>query len=115
MNGAIANGVTVTGCPGCTDSINIKNFGADSTHVIVDVMGFFGPGVSELRRGHEARWIGDRGRCERYWCDRHRRGVSSRNVAGRRRPRARAASSGKCFDWCVRSGKRDHVGLPGVE
>jgi hypothetical protein len=43
MNGAIANGVTITGCPGCADSINIKNFGTDSTHVIVDVMGFFGP------------------------------------------------------------------------
>jgi hypothetical protein len=43
MNGAIANGVTITGCPGCTDSIDIKNFGVDSTHVIIDVMGFFGP------------------------------------------------------------------------
>jgi hypothetical protein len=43
MNGAIANGVTVTGCPNCADSINIKNFGADSTQVIIDVMGFFGP------------------------------------------------------------------------
>jgi hypothetical protein len=44
MNGAIANGVTVTGCPNCTDSINIKNFSTvDSTDVIIDVMGFFGP------------------------------------------------------------------------
>jgi hypothetical protein len=43
MNGAIANGVTITGCSGCADSINIKNFGTDSTHVIIDVMGFFGP------------------------------------------------------------------------
>jgi hypothetical protein len=43
MNGAIANGVTITGCPGCADSITIKNFGTDSTHLIIDVMGFFGP------------------------------------------------------------------------
>ena len=43
MNGAIANGVTLTGCPGCADSITVKNFGVDSTHVIIDVMGFFGP------------------------------------------------------------------------
>jgi hypothetical protein len=47
MNGAIANGVTVTGCPNCLDSINIKNFGlADSTDVIIDVMGFFGPATA---------------------------------------------------------------------
>jgi hypothetical protein len=45
LNGAIANGLVVTGCPGCTDSINIKNFGADSTQVIVDVMGFFEDGT----------------------------------------------------------------------
>jgi hypothetical protein len=44
MNGAIANGVTVTGCPMCADSISIKNFSTvDSTDVIIDVMGFFGP------------------------------------------------------------------------
>jgi hypothetical protein len=44
MNGAIANGVTVTGCPNCADSIDIKNFSTvDSTDVIIDVMGFFGP------------------------------------------------------------------------
>jgi hypothetical protein len=44
MNGAIANGVTITGCPNCADSINIKNFSTtESTHVIIDVMGFFGP------------------------------------------------------------------------
>jgi hypothetical protein len=43
MNGAIANGVTITGCPNCADSITIKNFGTDSTDVIIDVMGFFTP------------------------------------------------------------------------
>jgi len=44
LNGAIANGIIATGCPGCADSINIKNFGADPTHVIIDVMGFFEDG-----------------------------------------------------------------------
>jgi hypothetical protein len=41
MNGAIANGIVITGCPGCADSIHIKNFGTDSTHLIIDVMGYF--------------------------------------------------------------------------
>jgi hypothetical protein len=45
LNGAIANGLVVTGCPGCADSIHIKNFGTDSTHVIIDVMGFFEDGT----------------------------------------------------------------------
>jgi hypothetical protein len=45
LNGAIANGIIATGCPGCADSISIKNFGADPTHVIVDVMGFFEDGT----------------------------------------------------------------------
>jgi hypothetical protein len=41
LNGAIANGIIATGCPGCADSIFIKNFGTDPTHVIIDVMGYF--------------------------------------------------------------------------
>jgi hypothetical protein len=41
LNGAIANGIIAIGCPGCADSISIKNFGADPTHVIIDVMGYF--------------------------------------------------------------------------
>jgi hypothetical protein len=45
LNGAIANGIIATGCPNCSDSINIKNFGADPTHVIIDVMGFFEDGT----------------------------------------------------------------------
>jgi hypothetical protein len=45
LNGAIANGVIATGCPNCADSINVKNFGADPTHVIIDVMGFFEDGT----------------------------------------------------------------------
>jgi hypothetical protein len=45
LNGAIANGIIATGCPGCSDSINIKNFDADPTHVIIDVMGFFEDGT----------------------------------------------------------------------
>jgi hypothetical protein len=40
QNGAIANGLILTGCPGCIDSINIKPLGTD-VHVIIDVMGFF--------------------------------------------------------------------------
>jgi hypothetical protein len=45
LNGAIANAVIATGCPGCADSIFVKNFGADPTHVIIDVMGFFEDGT----------------------------------------------------------------------
>jgi hypothetical protein len=41
LNGAIANGIIATACPGCADSIMIKNFGADPSHVIIDVMGYF--------------------------------------------------------------------------
>jgi hypothetical protein len=58
MNGAIANGVTVTGCPNCADSINIKNFGTDSTHVIIDVMGFFGPASLTLSPAAVTRMAG---------------------------------------------------------
>jgi hypothetical protein len=43
QNGAIANGLILTGCPGCADSITIKTLGVDSTHVIIDVMGYFSP------------------------------------------------------------------------
>jgi hypothetical protein len=43
QNGAIANGLTLTGCPGCADSIQIKTLGVDGTHVIIDVMGYFSP------------------------------------------------------------------------
>jgi hypothetical protein len=43
QNGAIANGLTLTGCPGCIDSIQIKTLGVDGTHVIIDVMGYFSP------------------------------------------------------------------------
>jgi len=38
---AIANSSTLTGCYGCTDSINIV--GSIPTHVILDVYGYFGP------------------------------------------------------------------------
>jgi hypothetical protein len=44
QNGAIANGLTLTGCPGCADSITIKTFG-DSAQVIIDVMGFYSAGT----------------------------------------------------------------------
>ena len=44
-SGAIANAMIVVGCPGCADSINLKNFGTDVTHVIIDVMGFFEDGT----------------------------------------------------------------------
>jgi hypothetical protein len=40
LNGAIANGVTLTGCLGCVDDIVIKAF-SEATHVIIDVMGYF--------------------------------------------------------------------------
>ena len=39
----IANGLTLTACPGCADSIQIKTLGVDGTHVIIDVMGYFSP------------------------------------------------------------------------
>jgi hypothetical protein len=41
QNGAVANGLTLTGCPGCADSISVKTFGSDPTHVIIDVMGYY--------------------------------------------------------------------------
>jgi hypothetical protein len=41
QNGAIANGLTVTGCPGCADSITVKTLGSDPTHLIIDVMGYY--------------------------------------------------------------------------
>jgi hypothetical protein len=41
LNGAIANRIIATGCPWCADSIFIKNFGTNPTHVIIDVMGYF--------------------------------------------------------------------------
>ena len=37
---AVANAGTVTGCGGCADSINVSV--AASTHVIIDVMGYYG-------------------------------------------------------------------------
>jgi hypothetical protein len=40
LNGALANGVTLTGCLGCVDDIVIKAF-SEATHVIIDVMGYF--------------------------------------------------------------------------
>lgn len=39
-SGGIANGITLTGCIGCTDDITIRSFG-DATHVIIDVMGYY--------------------------------------------------------------------------
>src|SRR5262249_40139549 len=41
QSGAIANGLILTGCPGCADSIQVKALGTDSVHVIIDVMGYF--------------------------------------------------------------------------
>jgi hypothetical protein len=41
LNGAIANGIIATACPGCADSIMVKNFGADPSHLIIDVMGYY--------------------------------------------------------------------------
>jgi hypothetical protein len=43
QNGAISNGLTLTGCPGCADSIFVKSFGVDQTHLIIDVMGYYSP------------------------------------------------------------------------
>jgi hypothetical protein len=37
---AVANGVILTGCYGCSDDITIRAFGS-ATHVIIDVMGYF--------------------------------------------------------------------------
>jgi hypothetical protein len=46
QNGAVANGLTLTGCPSCADSITVKTFGSDPTHLIIDVMGYYSGAVA---------------------------------------------------------------------
>ncbi|MDR7420723.1 MAG: hypothetical protein QN178_17645 [Armatimonadota bacterium] len=52
---AVASGLILTGCYGCTDDITVKTFGS-ATHIIIDVIGHFRP--PEIAGAETTRWVG---------------------------------------------------------